>query len=190
MFILTADSTVPKSGAKQSEVSSVSECAEIIQSTNNRNSARFSKIFDDASVDIKIDKEFEERKANKKSDPSLSADGACSQAALACANLPTSEEKEICLVLDNGIYSASYLNPGKTSTFATYSRLSQTEAPVAQHLPASASDPGDQIKKRKSTRQKGTELSANRGMYLYALFIISVSTINNVIIKYAAYNLL
>lgn len=156
---MSTDTTVPKSEAKQSDVTS--ECTEIRQ-TSNRNSARYSKIFDGASVDIKADKDLEDRKVTKKGDSALSSDGACSEATLACTDLPAGEEKEICLVLDNGIYSASYLNPAKTSPFATYSRISHSEAPAAQHLPASTSSTGDQIKNRKSNRQKGTDLPFNR----------------------------
>lgn len=160
LSIFLADSTVPKNETKESEVAS--ERVEIRQ-TSNRNSARYTKIFDDASVEFKAGKELDDRKATKKCDSALSSAGACSQAALACSDLPSGEEKEICLVLDKGLYNPSYLSSGKASPFATYSRISQSEAQATQHLPASSSSTADQIKKRKSNRQKGTELSFKSG---------------------------
>ncbi|XP_054708683.1 E3 ubiquitin-protein ligase TRIP12-like isoform X2 [Uloborus diversus] len=149
---MSTDSTVPKTESKQKELAlTLPECAEVKPPTS-RNS-RYSKIFDGASVDIKSEPELESLKISKKID-SHASDGACSQSALACSTVPASDNKEICLVLDNGIYRASYLNPSKGSSFATYSRLNQVEAQAAQHLPASTSSTEDQIKKRKSSRQK------------------------------------
>ncbi|XP_035207810.1 E3 ubiquitin-protein ligase TRIP12-like isoform X3 [Stegodyphus dumicola] len=153
---MSTDSTVPKTDSKQNDVAALPECAEV-KSQSNRNSGRYSKIFDDASVNIKADQGLDELKISKRSDPSFSSGGACSQA---CTTLPPTEEKNICLVLDNGIYSTSYLNSSKSS-FTTYSRLAQAEAQAAQHLPASTSSAGDQIKKRKANRQK-TEFLSNK----------------------------
>ncbi|CAL1261818.1 unnamed protein product [Larinioides sclopetarius] len=154
--IKQTDATVPKNESKQSGIiSSVAECVEVKPS--NRSSARFSKIFNDESVDIKSEQDLEEIKISKKEDQS--SDGACSQASLACEALSSCEEKDICLVLDNGIYSAAYINPNKSSSYATYSRLAQTETQTSQHLPASSSNTADQIKKRKSDGPKGESLA-------------------------------
>ncbi|GBL82257.1 hypothetical protein AVEN_252436-1 [Araneus ventricosus] len=152
----SADATVPKNESKQSGIiSSVAECVEVKPS--NRSSARFSKIFNDESVDIKSEQDLEEIKISKKEDQS--SNGACSQASLACEALSSCEEKDICLVLDNGIYSAAYINPNKSSSYATYSRLAQSETQTSQHLPASSSNTADQIKKRKSDGPKSESLA-------------------------------
>lgn len=134
------------------------ECIEV-RSTSSRGSARFSPVYDEETVDLRSDDDLDEVQILESEDQSLSSDGACSQPGLACATLPSCEEKDICLVLDNGIYSASYINSSKAPSFATYSRLAQAEAQAVQHLPASTSNAGDQIKKRKSNRQKGDSLA-------------------------------
>lgn len=151
---------MPKNETKESEVAS--ERVEIRQ-TSNRNSARYTKIYDDASVEIKASKELDDRKATRRCDSALSSAGACSQAALACSDPPSGEEKEICLVLDKGTYNPSYLSSGRTSPFASYSRISHSEDQATQYLPASTSSTADQFKKRKSNRQKGAELSFKSG---------------------------
>ncbi|KAF8784377.1 E3 ubiquitin-protein ligase TRIP12 like protein [Argiope bruennichi] len=152
---MSTDATVPKNESKQSGIiSSVAECVEVKPS--NRSSARFPKIFedDDDSLDLK-DQGLEDIKISKKVDQS--SDGACSQSSLACGALSSCEEKDICLVLDKGIYSAAYLGPNKS--FATYSRRPQTETQTSQHLSASSSSTADQFKKRKSDGPKCETLS-------------------------------
>lgn len=153
---MSTDPTVPKNEPKQSGViATVSECVEV--KASNRSSARFSKIFNDDTVDLTSEPELEDISISQREDQSLSSDGACSQA---CATLPSCEEKDICLVLDNGIYSASYINPNKSSSYATYSKVSQTETQTSQHLPASTSSIPDQIKKRKSNGPKSESLAS------------------------------
>ncbi|KAG8199196.1 hypothetical protein JTE90_016022 [Oedothorax gibbosus] len=157
---MSTEPTVPNHDPVQNSlIPSSPECIEV-DSTSSRESARFSPVYDEETVDLRSDDDLEEVEVlNKEEEEQTSSDGACSQASLACATLPSCEEKDICLVLDNGIYSASYINSSKTPSFATYSRLAQAEPQTVQHLPASTSAAGDQIKKRKSNRQKGDSLA-------------------------------
>lgn len=171
-FFFSADPTVPKHDPMQSNIiPSSPECIEV-RSTSSRGSARFSPVYDEETVDLRSDDDLDEVQIIEDTeDQSLSSHGACSQA-VACATLPSCEEKDICLVLDNGIYSASYINSSKAPSFATYSRLAQAEAQAVQHLPASTSNAGDQIKKRKSNRQKGDSLAGKGEFYCLLLILL------------------
>lgn len=174
-FLFSAEPTVPNHDPIQNDIiPSSPECIEV-DSSSSRESARFSPVYDEETVDLRSDDDLEEVEALNKEEEeqSLSSDGACSQASLACATLPSCEEKDICLVLDNGIYSASYINSSKAPSFATYSRLAQAEPQTVQHLPASTSTAGDQIKKRKSNRQKGDSL-AGKGEFCCLLSKYSI----------------